>query len=268
MNKNVLTRLTVAGFFAFCLLSVLLFPGCKREKAPLSFSVMQKYSTDSAFIQDKRTLIVGVTDYAPLDWQQDGAWVGFDAELASQFARSLNVEIIFREIDWDEKTKLLTEGSIDCIWNGMSRTDELLKTITCSRPYLVNQQVIVLPSEKVARYKHESECSHLLFAVETGSTGADVLKSFNFRTIGAQTQKQALQMIVDGKADAAVVDSIMASSLADFDGKLSLALSLNYEQLCVGLRKGSDLLEPLNSFLRSAEVDGVIGSLKAKYGIE
>lgn len=258
-------------FVSALLLSIVssVFCSCRRESPSVVASIMSAYVSDTSYVQDKRTLIVGVTDYEPMDYKEDGVWRGFDADLATLFAAHLGVQVQFKEIEWEKKTELLESGEIDCIWNGMSRTDSLLSTISCSRPYLVNSQVIVLPEDKVPLYKHESECTHLLFAVENCSTGMSLLSLLGMRFTGYQSQKEAVQAVRLGRADAAVVDSIMADVLSnDVNKPLGYAIRLNYEQFCVGFRKSSDLTGALDTFLRDCEVDGTIGLLKRAYGIK
>ena len=77
--------------------------------------------SDLAYIQDKGTLVVGITDFAPMDYQNEsGEWVGFDADLAKAFAESLGVKVEFVEIVWDNKVLELDSKTIDCVWNGRS----------------------------------------------------------------------------------------------------------------------------------------------------
>ena len=76
-------------------------------------------STDSdlAYVKDKGTLVVGITDFEPMDYQdENGDWIGFDADLASAFAESLGVDVEFVEIDWDNKILELDGKTIDCVW--------------------------------------------------------------------------------------------------------------------------------------------------------
>ena len=82
--------------------------------------------SDVAYIKDKGTLIVGITDFAPMDYKDDnGNWIGFDADMAGKVAESLGVEVKFVEIDWDNKILELENKSIDVVWNGMTLTDEV-----------------------------------------------------------------------------------------------------------------------------------------------
>ncbi len=226
---------------------------------------------DAEFVQAKGTLTVGVTDFAPMDYRDGEEWAGFDADLAKAFAESIGVTAEFVEIDWEEKTKLLAEGSIDCIWNGMTMTGELQETISCSEPYLSNAQVVVLPDDAAGQYQTAEDCQHMLFAVEGGSTAESLLKEMKYRYTPYETQLEALRSIREKKADAAVTDIIMAAyytgggqEFAD----LEPGIALNDEKFCVGFRKGSGLTQKADEFLKTAYEDGTILSLAKEYGIE
>ncbi len=252
------------------LTAALLITGCGKQQGQNAF-VLQPGQSDLKYVQSKDTFVIGITDFAPMDYQEGEEWVGFDAALAEKFAEGLGVTPEFKEIDWDQKTKLLENGTVDCIWNGMTMTEELQNTITCSEPYLSNAQVAVLREEDCRKYESIEECQHLLFAVESGSTGEDLLKELRYRYTAYPTQKDALQSVCDKETDAAVIDIIMAAYYTGEDqefGGLGFQFSLNDEKICVGLRKDSDLAERVNTFLADSGEDGTLKELAEKYGIE
>ena len=91
--------------------------------------------SDLAYVKDKGVLIVGITDFAPMDYKdEDGNWIGFDADMANAFGEYLDVDVEFIEIDWDNKILELKNKSIDCVWNGMTLTPEVLNAMNCSNP--------------------------------------------------------------------------------------------------------------------------------------
>lgn len=103
---------------------------------------------DVSYIKEKGTLIVGITDFEPMDYQdKSGKWIGFDADMAKIVADKLGVEVQFIVIDWDSKIMELDSKSIDVVWNGMTLTDEVKGAMTCTRPYCNNAQVVVTPSK-------------------------------------------------------------------------------------------------------------------------
>ena len=102
---------------------------------------------DVAYIQEKGTLIVGITNYAPMDYKdENGEWIGFDADMAKLTAQKLGVEVQFVEIDWDNKIMELDSKNIDVVWNGMTLTGEVTESMACTNPYCTNAQVVVVPA--------------------------------------------------------------------------------------------------------------------------
>lgn len=117
------------------------------EQSAVEFTASDTDS-DVAYIQDKGTLIVGITDFAPMDYKDDnGGWIGFDADMARLVAEKLGVEAQFVEIDWDNKIMELDSKNIDVVWNGMTLTDETLEAMECTNAYCNNAQVIVVPAD-------------------------------------------------------------------------------------------------------------------------
>lgn len=104
--------------------------------------------SDVEYIKGKGTLIVGITDFEPMDYQDgSGEWVGFDADMARSVAEALGVEAQFVEIDWDNKVMELDSKNIDVVWNGMTLTNEVTESMECTNAYCNNAQVVVVPAE-------------------------------------------------------------------------------------------------------------------------
>ena len=102
---------------------------------------------DVAYIQGKGTLIVGITEFEPMDYRDDsGQWVGFDADMGRVVAEKLGVEAQFVVIDWDNKIMELDSKNIDVVWNGMTLTPEVTESMECTNAYCKNAQVVVIPA--------------------------------------------------------------------------------------------------------------------------
>lgn len=101
---------------------------------------------DVAYIKGKGSLIVGITDFEPMDYKDGDEWIGFDADMARIVADKLGVEAEFVEIDWDTKSMELDSKNIDVVWNGMTLTDEVKEAMECTVPYCNNAQVVVVPA--------------------------------------------------------------------------------------------------------------------------
>lgn len=113
------------------------------EQAACEYTASE--DSDVAYIQGKGTLIVGITDFAPMDYKDDSdEWIGFDADMARMVAEKLGVEVQFVEIDWDNKIMELDSKNIDVVWNGMTLTDEVKSSMECTNAYCNNAQVVVV----------------------------------------------------------------------------------------------------------------------------
>ena len=122
--------------------------GVQEALLPQETSEFTASETDSdvAYIQDKGTLIVGITNFAPMDYEEtagSGEWIGFDADMAKLVAEKLGVDIEFTVINWDNKIMELDSKAIDVVWNGMTLTDEVKNSMECTNPYFNNAQVVV-----------------------------------------------------------------------------------------------------------------------------
>ena len=231
--------------------------------------------SDMAYVQSKGTLVVGITDFAPMDYQNEsGEWIGFDADMAKAFAESLGVSVEFVEIDWDNKLLELGSKSIDCVWNGMTLTDEVTSAMSCSNAYCNNSQVVIVPADKAADYADVEACKALSFAVEAGSAGMAEVEKLGASFTEVKDQATALMEVAAGTADAAVIDSLMAGAMVgegtSYDS-LTYTVSLNAEegeQYGVGFRQGSDLAAALNDFFAAAYADGSMQACAETYGIQ
>ena len=231
-------------------------------------------STDSdlAYVKDKGTLVVGITDFEPMDYQdKNGNWIGFDADLASAFSESLGVDVEFVEIDWDNKILELDGKTIDCVWNGMTLTDEVTSSMSCTNAYCNNAQVVVVPSDVADKYQDKDSLKDLTFAVESGSAGEAQAQELGLNYTAVTAQSDALMEVAAGTSDAAIIDSLMAAAMVGEGtgySNLTYTIGLNDEEYGVGFRKGSDLTAELNNFFKSSYADGSMEQIAEKYGVQ
>lgn len=234
---------------------------------------VQNSESDLKYIQDKGKIVVGITEYKPMDYKdENGEWTGFDAEVARLFAQELGVEIEFFVIaDWGKKFIELQTKQIDVIWNGMTISSDVLNNTSCSNPYVINAQVIVMPADKIAQYPDVESMKNLTVAVENDSAGETAAKEAGFTNIvEVQYQDNALMEVAAGTADACVIDITMANNMTGAGtsyANLSKSLELTKEEYGIGFRKGSDVTEKLNTFLAKLMKDGTLQALAEKYGL-
>lgn len=228
--------------------------------------------SDLAYVKDKGTLVVGITDFEPMDYKdENGEWIGFDADMAKAFAKSLGVTAEFVEIDWDNKIMELDGKTIDCVWNGMTLTDEVTSSMACSNAYCNNAQIVIVPKDKADQYQDTDSLSDLTFAVEAGSAGEEQVSALDLNYTAVKAQADALMEVAAGTSDAAVIDSLMAAAMVGEGtsyADLTYTVDLNSEEYGVGFRKGSDLAKALNDFFASSYKDGSMTTCAEKYGVQ
>ncbi len=239
----------------------------------------KKFTSDTEYVKDKGVLVVGITDFAPMDYKEAGSdeWVGFDADMAKLFAEYLGVKVQFVEITWGQKINELNSKSIDCVWNGMTLNDEVKAGMGTSVPYCLNAQVLVVPADKAADYEGLTDLSGLNIAVESGSAGEDAAVALGGKTVAVEKQADTLMEIAAGTSDAAVIDLLMAGAMigegTNYDN-LTWVLNLNTlqglesEEYGVGFRTGSDLVDQYNAFWAAKLADGTAMEIATTYGVQ
>lgn len=228
--------------------------------------------SDLAYIQGKGKLVVGITDFAPMDYQdENGEWIGFDADLGRKVAEKLGVDIEFVEITWDNKYSEMNTKAIDCAWNGMTITDTVKLNSDVTKAYAKNQQVVVMKADKVADYKTVDDLKALSFAVENGSAGKDIAESNKLKITVVNSQADALFEVKSGAVDACIIDSTMATAMTgegtDYTD-LAQGLTLVDEDYGIAFRKGSDMVAKMNELLDEFKADGTLKELSEKYNVQ
>ena len=174
-------------------------------------------SGDWDYIKAKGTLVIGITDYKPMDYlDENGEWIGFDADYARAVCEKLGVTPVFKEIDWDYKTMALAAKDIDCVWNGMTITDAIEAAADCTAPYMYNTQVAVVKKADAENYKALADLAGKTIAAEAGSAGESVVKendAVKDGLKGVTGQTDALLEVLSGASDAAIVDLTLAKAL-------------------------------------------------------
>lgn len=235
-------------------------------------SSSSKTSGDVATIKKNGKIVIGITDFAPMDYKdKKGNWIGFDADLGKQVARDLGVKIEFTEIDWDNKLLELKNKSVDAVWNGMTLTNEVKNSMSCTNPYLQNAQTVVLPKDKISQYKTVDDLKGLSLAVEAGSAGEQVAKDNKLNYTEHSSQSDTLLEVKAGTADGAIIDLLMAGAMIG-DGTdysdLAHTMQLSKEEYVVGCRKGSDLTDYLNKEFQKFEKNGTLQKIAKQYGVQ
>lgn len=258
MKKTVITVLLAAA------LSVLTLCGCGGAGG--------NSTSDLEYVKNKGVLKIGITEYAPMNFRDEatGEWTGFDTELAEAVAKKLGVDVEFFVLaDWGAKVTELNVKNIDCVWNGMTITNDLKESMEISKPYVLNAQVVVCKSTDKEKFADASVLDSVTVAVEQGSA-AEALFEGKSNTTPCQNMASTLLEVRSGAADAAVIDITMAKSMLGAGTSyedLCYTVSLSEESYGIGFRKGSDMCAEVNSILDELSADGTLDFLAAKYGL-
>ena len=227
--------------------------------------------SDMADIQGKGKMVIGYTVYAPMNYTDDeGSFTGFDTELATAVCEKLGVEPEFVEINWDTKVVELDAKSIDCIWNGLTLTDEIQENTATTKPYAKNAQVVVVKDG--TEYTSTADLVGKTVVAEAGSAGesaiADDASLSQADYISKSVQTECLMEVAAGTADAAVLDLTLANAMigegTDY-ADLKIVDELNAEEYGVAFRKGSDAAAAVDEAFDALKADGTLSALAEKY---
>ena len=224
-------------------------------------------------IKGKGKMVIGYTVYEPMNYTDaDGNFTGFDTELATAVCEKLGVEPDFVEINWDTKIVELDAKSIDCIWNGMTLTDEIQTNAACTKAYAKNAQVVVMKSD--ADYSSTADLVGKTVVAEAGSAGESAIQDDESLSqadyVSKSVQTDCLMEVAAGTADAAVLDLTLATAMigegTDY-ANLAIKDELNAEEYGVAFRKGSDVAEAVNAAFDELKADGTMQKLADKYSL-
>lgn len=252
-------------------MALALFAGCTPAgNTPTGDTAKGDYDV----IKDAGQMIIGITEYEPMNYYDaDGKLIGFDTEYAEAVCEILGVEAEFRVINWKTKESELAAGNIDCIWNGLTVTEERKEDMDFTTPYLTNKQCVVISKANADKFTDAESLAGAILTAESGSAGETaILADANLSKAtftGAESQKSALVALAAGNADAAVVDITLAAASVGEGSYADLMMlediELVDEQYAIGFRVGSDLTAKVNEATKTLIENGTLASLAEKY---
>jgi polar amino acid transport system substrate-binding protein len=246
----------------------------------LSLSACQKggdgKDNSLKYIQDQGKLVLGLDDsFPPMGFRNDkDEIVGFDIDLAKAVCDKLGVELVLQPIEWDAKQQELDTKNIDCIWNGFSITEDNLKKMTMTDPYMLN--VITLVVTKDSSITSLDDMKGLKLAVQSGSSAEQTLESDENKEFKASLGKviqfsdynTALMDLESGNSDAVLMDSVMANYMIAEAGKDYKVLSdtLLEDKYGIGFRKGNQTLcDAVWNALKELKEEGKVAEISTKW---
>lgn len=238
-----------------------------------SAAASETAASDLDYIKGKGKLVIGYTVYEPMNYTDaDGSFTGFDTELATAVCEKLGVEPEFVEINWDTKVVELDAKSIDCIWNGMTLTDDIMANTATTKAYAKNAQVVVVKDG--TDYASTADLVGKTVVAEAGSAGEAAIEGDENLAqadyVSKSVQTDCLMEVAAGTADAAVLDLTLANAMigegTDY-ASLAIVDELNAEEYGVAFRKGSDAAAAVDAAFDELKADGTMQALAEKYDL-
>ena len=236
-------------------------------------SAAETAASDLDYIKEKGKMVIGYTVYEPMNYTDaDGNFTGFDTELATAVCEKLGVEPEFVEINWDTKVVELDAKSIDCIWNGMTLTDDIMANTATTKAYAKNAQVVVVKDG--TDYSSTADLVGKTVVAEAGSAGEAAIEGDENLAqadyVSKSVQTDCLMEVAAGTADAAVLDLTLANAMigegTDY-ASLKIVDELNAEEYGVAFRKGSDAPAAVDAVFDELKADGTMQALADKYDL-
>ena len=236
-------------------------------------SAAETAASDLDYIKEKGKMVIGYTVYEPMNYTDaDGNFTGFDTELATAVCEKLGVEPEFVEINWDTKVVELDAKSIDCIWNGMTLTDDIMANAATTKAYAKNAQVVVVKDG--TDYSSTADLVGKTVVAEAGSAGEAAIEGDENLAqadyVSKSVQTDCLMEVAAGTADAAVLDLTLANAMigegTDY-ASLKIVDELNAEEYGVAFRKGSDAAAAVDAAFDELKADGTMQALADKYDL-
>lgn len=223
--------------------------------------------------QELPHITVGCDDYSPFSYMNvDGTITGIDVDLAKEAFARMGYQPDFVFINWEEKKKLLAEGSIDCIWSSFTM-DGRETEYRWAGPYMQSRQVIAVNENSPIQTLQD--LADQTIAVQSTTKPEDIFRSHDPRLPSIRklisVQKRDLIFIMLSKG---YVDAIAAhdTSVDQFCAETGLSFRILSEPLLtVGLGVAFDahdtrgLDTQLSDVLEEMQQDGTTLHILSTY---
>ena len=206
--------------------------------------------------------------------EADGTITGYDIDLAKEVSKRLNLEFVAKPINWEAKELELSSGSIDCIWNGFTMTEERLEKMAFTSAYLNNDQILVVRNDGTIDSLKDAEGK--VIGCQSGSSAEEAIESNKEFASSLKSVKKyednltALNDLEVGGIDAVVMDSVVADYTIKI-GKRNLTVveeSLSKEAYGIGFRNdenGIELRDKVQKVLLEMAEDGTVAKISENW---
>ncbi len=267
MNKKIIALIVAVLMVVMCFAFAACSGGTQDDTT--------KTESDLAYIKDNGKMIIGYTEFAPMNYKDDdGNLIGFETEFAKAVCAELGVEAEFQLIDWGAKETELKSKTIDCIWNGMTITAERQAEMEISTAYMANKQVLLVKAENADKYLTAEDLAGANIVAEIESAGESVAKEDEFfanaKYTAVDSQAKALMEVASGVADGCVVDYVLSIGMigegTDYEDLVVVdELAFADEEYGIAFRKGADTCAAVNEAISKLVANGELAKIAEKY---
>lgn len=251
--------------------SIMCLAGC-GEDADTATDVSNAIGWE--YVENKGELIIGLDDtFAPMGFRdENNNLVGFDIDLANAVGKELGVKVTFKPIDWNSKELELSSKNIDCIWNGMSATEERQKSMSLTKKYL-NNEIIILLGEGVT-VESKADLADLKIVTQEGSAALESMqadadyKSFESNIETVPDYDTAITGLKGGRYDCIVIDKVLAEyKNSKLEKKFAISeVTFGDDFYAIGCRKADTTLsDKINEAIKTLIDNGEAAKISEKW---
>lgn len=224
-------------------------------------------------LMDDEVVVVAIRSDVPLISfkGQDGAYAGFNIDVAEDLLSRLGKRIRWLEITAGDQLTVLTDGRADLVFAHMSVTPERKKVIDFAGPYHVDfQDIAVRPADKGAVRDVRDLAGRKICLVRGTNIAQRIVDERRVKAVPVEAPDYnvCLEMIKNGAIDAISTNSqILAGLLTKPGVDLHLVgATFNEQRTSIGVRKGDvDGCEELNRAITEMYQDGTAHMLLDKW---
>jgi ABC-type amino acid transport substrate-binding protein len=217
-------------------------------------------------VQESRVLRIGMdASYPPFSDTIAGTPVGLDVDLANEIGRRLGVRVDIVNMSFDGLYDSLYTGQIDALISALSIDPMRIGKVIYTQGYVDAGQVLV---SRNGDYTLMPELEGKTVAVEYGSYGDELARTWERRLHLLKmarfvTSEEAMQAVIEGKAQAALVDQITARLYRRTQPDLVISPSLiTHDPYTVAVRITSyDLGGAIGDVLKQMDQDGTLAAI-------
>ncbi len=231
-------------------------------------------TTSLADIKEKGSLVIGIDEsFAPFTFKdENGNYTGFDIDLATAVCNQLGVTPEFVPIHWLHKETLLNSGAIDCIWSGLSFTNERQEDMGLTGAYFRN--ILTVKTAEGISVSSEEDLVGLRIGVQVASAAYNALL---YSSVYAKVEEdlmlyndyeQVLDDMQSGALDCIIVDEHFYNYKVQQEGLTlgSSPMDFGDDFYVIATRKSdTELNMQINAAITELRLSGVLSELSLEW---